>query len=97
MILAHPLDMFDILGRVALIAGAFGSVAARVLARAGCRLVLAAGKASELAAVAAECRAGGAEVLEINARPASAAACADRVARAVAAFRALDILVVRLA
>ena len=53
MILPNPLDMFDIRGRIALIAGAFGSVAARVLARV--------------------------------------------LARAVAAFRALDILVVRLA
>ena len=34
MILPNPLDMFDIRGRVALTAWAFGSVAARVLARA---------------------------------------------------------------
>ena len=83
MILPNPLDMFDIRGRVALTAWAFGSVAARVLAGAGCRLVL-----------AAECRSGGAAVLEVSARPLSAAACADMVARAVAAFGALDILVV---
>ena len=55
MSLPNPLDMFDVKGKVALItgaSGAFGAVAARVLAGAGCRLVLAAGKASELAAVA---------------------------------------------
>ena len=94
MTLTNPLDMFNINGRVALITGAFGSGAARVLAEAGCRLVLAAGKTSELAALAAECRAGGAEVVEINARPSSAAACADKVARAVDGFGSLDILVV---
>jgi NAD(P)-dependent dehydrogenase (short-subunit alcohol dehydrogenase family) len=97
MSLANPLSMFDVKGKVALItgvSGAFGAVAARVLAGAGCRLVLAAGKASELAAIATECRDGGAEVLEINARPDSEAACADMVAKAVEAFGRLDILVV---
>ena len=47
MSLPHPLDMFDVKGKVALItdaSGAFDAVAARVLAGAGCRLVLAAGK-----------------------------------------------------
>ena len=90
----NPVEMFDIRGRVALITGASGAVAARVLAGAGCRLMLAAGKASELAAIAEECRACGAQVLEVNARPDSEAVCADMVARAVAAFGALDSLVV---
>lgn len=92
-----PMTMFDVRGKVALItgaSGAFGAVAARVLAGAGCRLVLAAGKADDLAAIAADCRDGGAEVAEVNARPDSEAACADMVARAVAAFGSLDILVV---
>ena len=83
MILPNPLDMLDILSRVALIAGAFGSVAMRVLAGARCRWVL-----------AAECRSGGSEILEVSARPFSAAACADMVARAGSAFGAQDILVV---
>ncbi len=89
--------MFNVRGKVALItgaSGAFGAVAARVLAGAGCRLVLAAGKASELAAIAGACRAGGAEVVEVNARPDSEAACASLVAAAVQAFGGLDILVV---
>ena len=41
--MANPLSMFDVTGKVALItgaSGAFGMVAARVLAGAGCRLVL---------------------------------------------------------
>ena len=95
--IGDPGAMFDVRGKVALItgaSGAFGAVAARVLAGAGCRLVLAAGKAGELAAIAAECLDGGAEVVEVNARPDSAAACAAMVQRAVAAYGALDILVV---
>ena len=97
MSLPNPLDMFDVKDKVALItgaSGAFGAVAARVLAGAGCRLVLAAGKASELAAIAFECRAGGAEVVEVNTRPESETACTALVAAAVAAFGGLDILVV---
>lgn len=89
--------MFDVGGQVALItgaSGAFGAVAARVLAEAGCKLVLAAGKAAELAAIAAECRAQGAEVIEVNARPDTEAACAAMVAAAVERFGRLDILVV---
>lgn len=97
MSLSNPLSMFDVKGKVALVtgaSGAFGMVAARVLAGAGCKLVLAAGKASELADIAAECRKGGAEVFEVNARPDTEAACAALVAAAVAAFGRLDILVV---
>jgi NAD(P)-dependent dehydrogenase (short-subunit alcohol dehydrogenase family) len=84
-------------GKVALItgaSGAFGMVAARVLGGAGCKLVLAAGKAAELAAIAQECRDGGADATEANARPDSEAACAALVAAAVAAYGRLDILVV---
>ena len=97
MSLPDPMKMFDVRGKVALItgaSGAFGVVAARVLAGAGCRLVLAAGKATELSAIAGECRDGGAEVVEVNTRPDSEAACAALVAAAVTAFGGLDILVV---
>lgn len=97
MSLANPSALFDVRGKVALItgaSGAFGMVAARVLAGAGCRLVLAAGNATALATIAAECRAAGAEVLEANVRPDSEAACAALVDKAVARFGALDILVV---
>ncbi|MDD7972676.1 SDR family NAD(P)-dependent oxidoreductase [Roseinatronobacter alkalisoli] len=97
MTLPTPLDMFDIRGKVALItgaSGAFGAVAARVLAGAGARLVLAAGDASALAAIARECREAGAGVHEANARPDSEAACDALVAQAVSGFGALDILVV---
>jgi NAD(P)-dependent dehydrogenase (short-subunit alcohol dehydrogenase family) len=97
MTITNPLDMFDVSGKVALItgaSGAFGMVAARVLAGAGCKLVLAAGNASALAGIAQECRDAGAEVAEVNTRPDSEAACADLVTQAVKAFGYLDILVV---
>lgn len=97
MTLPDPSAMFDVRGKVALItgaSGAFGMVAARVLGGAGCKLVLAAGKAAELSVIAQECRAGGADVTELNARPDSEAACAAMVAQAVAAHGRLDILVV---
>ena len=95
--LANPLSMFDVASKVALItgaSGAFGTVAARVLAGAGCKLVLVAGNADALAEIAGECRDGGAKVAEVNARPTDAASCEDMVAKAVAAFGSLDILVV---
>jgi len=97
MTLPNPTDMFDVRGRAALVtgaSGAFGAVAARVLAGAGARLVLAAGNAVALAEIAAECRAGGAEVIEANTRPDTEAACEGLVAEAVRAFGGLDILVV---
>ncbi|PTX03492.1 SDR family NAD(P)-dependent oxidoreductase [Pararhodobacter aggregans] len=97
MRLMNPLSMFEVAGKVAVItgaSGAFGMVAARVLAGAGCRLVLAAGNASALAEIAGECRDSGAEVLEANVRPETEAACEGLIAAAVAAFGACDILVV---
>ncbi|HMQ40058.1 MAG TPA: SDR family NAD(P)-dependent oxidoreductase [Paracoccus sp. (in: a-proteobacteria)] len=97
MSVTDPLKMFDVKGKVALItgaSGAFGAVAARVLAGAGCKLVLAAGNAKALAEIAGECRDAGADVTEINTRPDSEAACAALVQGAVDAYGALDILVV---
>jgi len=95
--LTNPQSLFDVKGKVALItgaSGAFGMVAAQVLASAGCKLVLVAGNADALADIANACRGIGAEVETVNARPLDDAACADMVAQAVAAFGSLDILVV---
>ena len=97
MSLANPLSMFDVKGKTALItgaSGAFGMVAARVLAGAGCNIVLAAGNAASLAEIAAECRAAGVEAVEANVRPTDENACAGLVRTAVDAFGSLDILVV---
>lgn len=97
MSISNPLEMFDIKGKVALVtgaSGAFGMVAARILAGAGCKLVLAAGNADALAEIAKECRDSGAEVTEVNMRPDTEAACDALVADAVKAYGQLDILVV---
>ncbi len=97
MSVADPLKMFEVAGKTALVtgaSGAFGTVAARVLAGAGCNLVLTAGNADALENIAEECRASGARVETVNARPADEAACAAMVAKAQDAFGSLDILVV---
>ncbi len=95
--LNDPLKLFAVAGKVAIVtgaSGAFGEVAAEVLAAAGARLVLAAGKQKELKAIADKCRARGAEVIEVNARPSSEEACDGLVEAAVNAFGRVDILVV---
>ncbi len=92
-----PAEIFDVAGRSALItgaSGAFGAVAARTLAEAGCRLTLVAGNAEALEAVAGACRELGAAVATVNARPDSETAVDAIVDRAVAAHGGLDILVV---
>ncbi|TKW64012.1 MAG: SDR family oxidoreductase [Paracoccus denitrificans] len=97
MSVTDPLKMFDVKGKVALItgaSGAFGAVAARVLAGAGCKLILAAGSAVALSEIAKECRDAGGDVTEANSRPDSEEACAALVQAAVDAYGSLDILVV---
>lgn len=93
----NPLKLFDIRGKVAIVtgaSGAFGSLASKILAGAGARLVLAAGKAAELEATAVECRAVGAEVETVALRPNSEADCEAIMAAAVKRFGGVDILVV---
>lgn len=94
MSLNDPHAMFDVRGKVALItgaSGAFGAVAAQCLSAAGCKLVLAAGNATALGEVKAQCSG---DVHLVNARPDSEAACEQMVQDAVDAFGAIDILVV---
>ncbi len=95
--LTNPLSMFDVKGKVALItgaSGAFGMVAARVLAGAGCSLVLAAGNQQALQDISKECRDGGASAAAVNVRPDDEASCQKLVDEAVSTFGRLDILVV---
>lgn len=95
--MANPLSMFDVKNQVALItgaSGAFGMVASRVLAGAGCKLVLVAGNRTALDEIAEECRAMGAQVTAINTRPGDEATCNTLVAKAVEDYGRLDILVV---
>lgn len=92
---ADPYALFDVRGKVALIAGAsgaFGAVAAKTFAGAGCKLVLAAGNENALADIAAECRTLGAEVATVNRRPDSEGSCLAMVNEAVSVFGRLDIL-----
>lgn len=96
-VLDNPLSLFDIRGKVAVVtgaSGAFGEVAARVLAGAGARLVLAAGNAKALESVADKCSKAGAPVATVQQRPSSEANCDAIVAKAVAEFERIDILVV---
>lgn len=90
-----PYKLFDVKGKVALVAGAsgaFGAVASKTFAGAGCRLVLAAGNAVALKEIAEECRALGAEVSTLNIRPDTEQNCARMVEEAISAFGRLDIL-----
>jgi NAD(P)-dependent dehydrogenase (short-subunit alcohol dehydrogenase family) len=96
-ILKNPLSLFDIKGKTAVVtgaSGAFGSLAAKVLAGAGANMVLAAGNAAELKKVAAECEKLGAKVATIAKRPDAEASCEAIVRAAVDAFGRVDILVV---
>ena len=95
--LKNPLSLFDISGKTAIVtgaSGAFGALAAKVLAGAGANLVLAAGKATELKRVAAECEQLGVKVESIALRPSSEQNCDKIVKAAVDRFGRLDILVV---
>src|SRR6201987_1903065 len=82
--LKNPLSLFEVRGKTALITGAtgaFGALAAQVLAGAGCNLVLAAGGAEALKKIAADCEKLGAKVEAVNMRPSSAAIC-DKIVEA---------------
>ena len=90
-------SMFDVKDKVALItgaSGAFGMVAARTLADAGCKLVLVAGNQTALEEISEGCRSVGSSVTSINARPANEETCNSLVGQAVDAYGRLDILVV---
>ncbi len=94
--LKNPLSLFDIKGRTAVVTGAtgaFGALAAQVLAGAGCNLVIAAGGGEALKKVAGQCERLGAKVESVNLRPSSAAHCDKIVAAAVRHFGGVDILV----
>ena len=92
--LKNPLSLFDVKGKVVVItgaSGAFGALAAKVMAGAGCKLVLSAGKKAELAAISSEC---GGEVETVNIRPSTEANCNTIIAKAVERFGQVDILIV---
>ena len=95
--LKNPLSLFDISGKTAIVtgaSGAFGALAAQVLAGAGANVVIAASKADELNKTAAECEKLGAKVETVAVRPNSEANCERIVKAAVDKFGRVDILVV---
>jgi len=92
-----PYTLFSVRGKVAVITGAtgaFGAVAARTLAGAGAKLVLAAGKTDELAQISEACKELGAEVETVNRRPNTEPDCSAIIGSAVKRFGGVDILVV---
>jgi NAD(P)-dependent dehydrogenase (short-subunit alcohol dehydrogenase family) len=95
--LKNPLLLFDIRGKTAIITGAtgaFGELAAKVLAGAGASVVLSAGNAEKLTQVSAQCEKLGSKVETVAKRPSSEANCDAIVAAAVQKFGGVDILVV---
>lgn len=95
--LRNPASLFDVRGKVAVItgaSGAFGGLAAQVLAGAGARLVLSAGNEAAMAETADSCRALGAEVVTVPGRPSSLVQSRRIMQSALESFDALDILVV---
>jgi NAD(P)-dependent dehydrogenase (short-subunit alcohol dehydrogenase family) len=95
--LKNPLSLFDVGGKTAIVtgaSGAFGALAAKVLAGAGANVVLAAGNSAELKKVAEACKELGGRVETLAKRPDSEANCEAIVKAAVDRFDHLDILVV---
>jgi NAD(P)-dependent dehydrogenase (short-subunit alcohol dehydrogenase family) len=95
--LRKPLNLFDITGKVAIVtgaSGAFGALAARILAEAGAKVTVVAGNENALRDTEEACIHLGAEVLSINRRPATEEDCEAIVAETVARFGRVDILVV---
>lgn len=95
--LKNPASLFDIRGKVAIVtgaSGAFGALAAKILAGAGAKVALVAGNRDALAETEQACRDLGAQTVAINRRPSDEAACDAIVADTLAAFGRLDILVV---
>ncbi|MEM9221159.1 MAG: SDR family oxidoreductase [Pseudomonadota bacterium] len=93
MSLQNPNSYFDVSGKVALVggaSGAFGSVAARCLSAAGCKVALAARNAQSLAETAESC-AG--ETIQIVARPQDEHVANEIVTKTVEEFGKLDIVI----
>ncbi|SHO67671.1 NAD(P)-dependent dehydrogenase, short-chain alcohol dehydrogenase family [Pseudoxanthobacter soli DSM 19599] len=96
-IFSNPLSLFDVRGKTAIVtgaSGAFGALAAEVLAGAGAKVVAVAGSERALADTVAACRRHCDDVVGLQARPDSEQACTGIVEHAVAAFGGVDILVV---
>src|SRR5436305_12188052 len=94
-LLKNPLCLFGIRGKTAIVTGAtgaFGALAAKVLAAAGANVVLCANNAAELKKVAAECEQLGGKVEPVAKRPRAAPNCDAIVAGTVSRFGRFDTL-----
>lgn len=91
------LGLFDISGKSAIVIGAtgsFGKVVCATLGKAGARLTITAGSATDLADLEAELNTAGITACAVNLRPNTEADCDRIVAEAIDAFGGIDILVV---
>ena len=96
-LLKDPLSLFSVKDKTAIVTGAtgaFGALAAKVLAGAGANVVIAAGGAEALKKVAAECEKLGGKAESVALRPNSEANCDKIVDAAVKTFGRVNILVV---
>src|SRR5262245_66570210 len=87
--LKNPLSLFDVRGKTAIVTGAtgaFGAMAAKVLAGAGANVVIAANGADGLKKIAAECEALGGKAEIVAKRPSSEGNCDANVKAAVGRF-----------
>ncbi len=88
--------LFDLTGKSALVTGATGALgraAANALADAGANVAIAGGNATVLAEVEAELKSKGVDVVAIQMRPSSAAACDAIVDKTITGLGGLDIFV----
>lgn len=92
----NPLSLFDVRGKSIIVTGAtgaFGSLAARVLAAAGANLTLTGSNKVELEAITNECKALNTSVFSINIRPDSEENT-NKIVDAAMSFGSIDGLVV---
>lgn len=90
-------SLFDVAGKSAIVVGAtgsFGKVVCATLGRAGAKLTITAGNAGDLAELQAELDAQGIAANSVNLRPNTEQDCDAITAAAVAAYGAVDVLVV---
>jgi NAD(P)-dependent dehydrogenase (short-subunit alcohol dehydrogenase family) len=95
--LRHPLSLFDVRGKVAIITGAsgsFGHACAVALGALGAKLLLASGTADELEAVVEDARSVGGDVASIVRRPNAVEDAEAILQAALDAFGRVDRLVV---
>ena len=89
--------LFDVAGKSAIVVGAtgaFGKVVCATLGKAGARLTITAGNASELSLLEKELQDAGMTCVPVNRRPNSEADCKAIVDAAVSAYDGVDILVI---